>query len=381
MKAVVYNGPRDIQIQKVPDARIERPTDVLVRITMSNIGGSDLHMYEGRAEVQKGTVLGHENLGRVIETGTGVERIRVGDWVSLPFNIACGFCRNCERGFTSACLTTNPGSIGAAYGYAQMGSYSGGQAELLRVPFGDFNCLRLPPDAEEKQTDYVMLADVFPTGYHATELAGVQPGESVAVFGAGAIGLMAAYSALLRGAALVLVVDRHPDRLRLAQHIGARTINDALESPAKRILELTQGRGVDRGCECVGVQAHDPGGSEHPERTMNDLVQIVRPTGSIGIVGLFVPDDPQGPDPLATPGKPVFDWGALWRKGLRIGMGACNVKAYNRRLRDLIHAGRAKPSFIVSHRLPLDQAPAAYQHVEARDTGWTKVLLQPQLVL
>lgn len=380
MKAVVYNGPRDIQVLKVPDAAIERPTDVLIEITTTNICGSDLHMYEGRTDVAKGTVLGHENLGRVIEIGSAVQRMKVGDWACIPFNIACGFCRNCERGFTSACLTTNPGSVGAAYGYAEMGPYKGGQAELLRVPFGDFNCLRLPPDAEEKQADYVMLSDIFPTGYHATELADVQPGESVAVFGAGPVGLMAAYSAMIRGAALVVVVDRHPDRLRLAQAIGARTINDSLESPVKKILELTRGRGVDKGCECVGYQAHDPQGTEHPEMTMNDLVKVVRPTGAIGVVGVFVPEDPKGPDPLEKRGKLAFDWGAVWQKGLRLGMGQCNVKAYNRRLRDLIEAGRAKPSFIVSHRLSLEQAPQAYHHFDARDEGWTKVLLQPQLL-
>ncbi len=380
MKAVVYNGPRDVRIEKVPDARIERPTDVLVRITSTNICGSDLHMYEGRTGVEKGKVLGHENLGRVIEVGDAVERIKAGDWVCLPFNIACGFCRNCERGYTSACLTTNPGSVGAAYGYAEMGPYNGGQAELLRVPYGDFNCLRLPPDAEEKQADYVMLADIFPTGYHATELAGVQPGESVVVLGAGPVGLMAAYSAMLRGASTVVVVDRHPDRLRLAQSIGAKTVNDALESPVDRILALTDGAGADRGCECVGYQAHDPGGTEHPEMTMNELVKAVRATGSIGVVGVFVSQDPESPDPLEKEGKLAFDWGELWEKGIRVGTGQCNVKAYNRRLRDLIRAGRAKPSFIVSHRLSLDEAPLAYRHFDARDEGWTKVLLQPQMV-
>lgn len=377
MKAVVYKGPRDIEVRKVPDARIERPSDVLVQITSTNICGSDLHMYEGRTGVEAGKVLGHENLGRVIEVGTAVERIKVGDWVCLPFNIACGFCRNCERGFTSACLTTNPGSVGAAYGYAEMGPYDGGQAELLRVPFGDFNCLRLPPDAEEKQADYVMLADIFPTGYHATELAGVQPGESVVIFGAGPVGLMAAYSAMIRGASQVMVVDRHPDRLRLAQAIGAIPINDALESPLERVLQLTRGAGADRGCECVGYQAHEPGGTERPEMTMNELAKVVRPTGAIGVVGVFVSQDPRGPDPLERDGKLACEWGELWEKGLRIGMGQCNVKSYNRRLRDLIHAGRAKPSFIVSHRLSLDQAPQAYRHFDARDEGWTKVLLHP----
>src|SRR5581483_2462176 len=154
MKAVVYNGPRDVKVKDVPDPRIEQPQDVLVRTTATNICGSDLHMYEGRTDMEPGRVLGHENLGQVIEVGPAVVRIKVGDWVCLPFNIGCGFCKNCERGLTGYCLTVNPGSAGAAYGFADMGPFNGGQAEYLRVPFGDFNCLRLPPDAEEKQLDY-----------------------------------------------------------------------------------------------------------------------------------------------------------------------------------------------------------------------------------
>lgn len=227
MKAVVYEGPRKIKVQEVPDARLERPTDALIKITSTNICGSDLHMYEGRTDVEKGKVLGHENLGRVAEVGKAVDRIKAGDLVCLPFNISCGFCRNCERGFTGFCLTTNPGNAGAAYGYAGMGSYQGGQADYLRVPYADFNCLRLPPDAEEKEADYVMLADIFPTGYHATELADIRPGDSVVVYGSGPVGLMAAYSATLRGASKVMVVDRHPDRLRLAEGIGALAIDDS----------------------------------------------------------------------------------------------------------------------------------------------------------
>src|SRR5699024_210792 len=175
MKAVVFNGPRDVSVDEVPDARIEKPTDVLVRVTSTNICGSDLHMYEGRADLEPGTILGHENQGEVIEVGKTVDRIKVGDHVCLPFDVACGFCENCERGLTGFCLTVNPGKAGGAYGYSGMGPYPGGQAELLRVPYADFNCLVLPPDVVEKENDYVMLADVFPTGYHATEMAGVQP--------------------------------------------------------------------------------------------------------------------------------------------------------------------------------------------------------------
>jgi threonine dehydrogenase-like Zn-dependent dehydrogenase len=378
MRALVYHGPRDVRITDVPDPTIEHPTDALVRITSTNICGSDLHMYEGRTTVEKGKVLGHENLGEVIEVGRAVSQVKVGDYVCLPFNIACGTCKNCERGLTGFCLTANPGKAGAAYGYAEMGPYNGGQAEYLRVPYADFNCLVLPEDAAEKEADYVMLADIFPTGYHATEMADVQAGESVVIYGAGPVGLLAAHAAMLRGASEVLVVDRLPDRLQLAEEMGAIAIDDAEGSPVEQVLELTGGEGADKGCECVGYQAHDIRGREHPNMTMNNLVRSVRPTGALGVVGVFVPEDPKGVDELARKGEIAFDWGLLWSKGQRLGTGQANVKAYNRRLMALIESGAAKPSFVVSHHLSLDEAPEAYKHFDARDAGWTKVVLTPQ---
>jgi glutathione-independent formaldehyde dehydrogenase len=377
MKALVYNGPRDVRIAEVPDPKIEKATDVLIKITTTNICGSDLHMYEGRTDVEKGKVLGHENLGQIIEVGKAVDRLKVGDWVCLPFNISCGFCKNCERGLTGFCLTTNPGNAGAAYGYAGMGPYSGGQAEFLRVPYGDFNCLKLPEDGAEKQNDYVMLSDIFPTGWHATELAGVKPGESVVIYGCGPVGLMAAYSAVIKGASKVIIVDRHPDRLSLAESIGAITIDDSEESPVEKVLEITKGEGADRGCECVGYQCHDPAGHEVPNDTMNKLVQCVRPTGGLGIVGVFVPEDPGAKDKLAKEGKLAFDFGKFFQKGQFMGTGQANVKAYNRYLRNLIHMGRAKPSWIISHELALEEAPNAYKHFDCREDGWTKVILHP----
>src|SRR5438094_633650 len=194
MKAVVYEGPRSVSVNDVPDARIERPTDVLVQITTTNICGSDLHMYEGRTDFETGRWFGHENMGVVIEVGDGVDKVKVGDWVVLPFNVACGHCKNCERQLTNYCLTAQPEATmaGAAYGFADMGPYAGGQAELLRVPWGDFNCLRLGEDAEQRQTDYVMLADIFPTGYHATEMAGVKPGDQTVTSRADPAGRLAA---------------------------------------------------------------------------------------------------------------------------------------------------------------------------------------------
>lgn len=377
MKALVYRGPRDVRIEDVPEPTIEQPTDCLVRLTTTNICGSDLHMYEGRTDVEQGKVLGHENLGEVIEVGDAVYHVEIGDRVCLPFNISCGHCKNCERGFTAFCLNTNPNHPGAAYGYAEMGPYQGGQAEYLRVPYADFNCLVLPEDAREKENDYVMLSDIFPTGWHATRLAGLEPGESAVIYGSGPVGLMAAHSAMLQGASKVMVVDRHPDRLKLAEEIGAIAIDDAEGDHVEQVLELTHGEGADRGCECVGYQCHDPAGHEIPNMTMNDLVKSVRTTGGLGVVGVFMPQDPGGADELAKKGELAFDFGAFFEKGQHIGSGQTSVKAYNRQLCTLIHEGRAKPSWIVSHELPLDQAPDAYRHFDARERGWTKVLLHP----
>ena len=377
MRALVYNGRRDVAVKNMPDAAIERATDVLVKITSTNICGSDLHMYEGRTDMEPGRILGHENLGVVIEVGAAVDRVKVGDRVCLPFNIGCGFCENCEKGLSGFCLTTNPGMAGAAYGFAGMGPYSGGQAELLRVPYGDFNCLVLPRDSEEKESDYVMLADIFPTGYHATELAGVKPGESVVIYGAGPVGLMAAMSATIKGASQVMVVDTHKDRLALAEKAGAIAIDDTEGDGVEKIMELTGGKGADRGCECVGYQCCNMHREEVPNLTMNNLVQTVKATGRIGVVGVFVPEDPNSDDKLEKRGRMAFDFGAYWFKGQSMGTGQANVKAYNRLLSRLIEKDKVKPSWIVSHELPLAQAPEAYENFGRRKDGWTKVVLKP----
>lgn len=293
MKAVVFRGERKVAVESVEDPRIEDPRDAVVRLTTTNICGSDLHMYEGRTSVEPGTVLGHENMGIVTEVGTATTRVRIGDRVSVPFNVACGTCRNCISGWTSFCLRTNPteGVDGAAYGYANMGPYPGGQAEYLRVPYADFNLLRLPPGAEHED-DFAMLSDVFPTGYHGAELAEVGPGDRVAVLGAGPVGLLAAHSAFLRGAEQVYVVDKEPDRLRLAAEIDAVPVDFSAGDPVGQTMEATGGAGVDKGVEAVGYQAHDPTGQEHPELVLDNLVKAVRTTGAIGVVGVYAPEDP-----------------------------------------------------------------------------------------
>ena len=377
MRAVVYRAPYEVSVDNVDDPRIEHPNDVIVKVTSTAICGSDLHMYEGRTAAEPGIVFGHENLGTIVEVGPGVVSLSQGDRVVMPFNVACGFCKNCQAGNTAFCLTVNPGFAGGAYGYVAMGPYKGGQAEYLRVPFADFNCLKLPP-GNENEADFVLLADIFPTGYHGCELAGVSPGESVAVYGAGPVGLMAAYSALIRGASKVFVVDRVPERLQKARDIGAIPIDFTQADPAEQIVEQTGGDGADKGVDAVGYQARArTGEGEEPATVLNQLVQTVRPTGAIGVPGLYVPSDPGGPTEAAKHGMLLVSIGKLFEKGLRFGTGQANVKRYNRQLRDMIIEGRAKPSFVVSHELPLAEAPEAYEKFDKRVEGYTKVILQP----
>ncbi|HEY0619997.1 MAG TPA: glutathione-independent formaldehyde dehydrogenase [Kribbella sp.] len=377
MKAVVYKAPFQVAVEEVEDPRIEHPNDVIVRVTTTAICGSDLHMYEGRTAAEPGIVFGHENLGIVEQVGSGVTSLTQGDRVVMPFNVACGFCKNCVAGYTGFCLTVNPGFAGGAYGYVAMGPYKGGQAEYLRVPYADFNCLKLPAGTEH-EADFVLLADIFPTGYHGCELAEVSPGESVAVYGGGPVGLMAAYSALLRGASMVLVVDRVPERLQKAEQLGAVPINFQESNAVEQIKQRTNGEGTDKGVDAVGYQAQTATGDrEEPAVVLNSLIQSVRPTGRLGVPGLYVPADPGAPDEAAKQGMLLVAVGKFFEKGLRMGTGQCNVKRYNRQLRDLIITGRASPSFVVSHELPLDEAPTAYEKFDKRIEGYTKVLLHP----
>jgi len=391
MKAVVFKGDYEVAVEEVDEPEIEHPNDVIVDITTSCICGSDLHMYEGRTAAEPGIIFGHENMGVISDVGEAVSTLEEGDRVVLPFNVSCGFCQNCEEGYTGFCTNVNPGFAGGAYGYVAMGPYPGGQAEKLRVPYADHNALKLP-EGDVHEDSFSLLADIFPTGWHGTRLANLQPGESVAIFGAGPVGLMAAYSAKLQGASEIYSVDRVPSRLELAeQHCDAHAINFDEGDPVEQIISEHGGE-VDKGVDAVGYQALDPEetskgddyaynpAKENPAVVINNLIQVVRPTGELGIPGLYVPEDPGAPDDMAAQGRLGIDFGKLFEKGQALATGQCNVKSYNRYLRDMIIEGRADPSWVVSHRVDLDQAPEMYEMFddrEAQDEAVTKVLLEP----
>lgn len=400
MRAVVWKKPHTVAVEHVEDPKIVEPTDAILRLTTAGICGSDLHMYEGRAPVQPGEVFGHENLGVIEEVGAAVRGLRKGDRAVLPFNIGCGFCFNCSRGYSNACLTTNPESAGGGYGYSGMGPHRGGQAEFVRVPFADFNALKLPGQpGDEHEDDFVLLSDVFPTGFHATEQAHVGVGDTVAIFGAGPVGLMAALSARLRGASEIYVVDGVKERLDKAREIeGAVPVDFTKGDPVEQILELRRPHrervqnlhaksgdkmpGVMCAIDAVGYEAwaHDAMNQEqNPTQVLEDVINVTNPTGHIGLIGVYFPQDPGGVDDNAKNGRFTVSLGKAWEKGLSIEMGQCPVKKYNVYLRDLIVAGLAKPSFFVSHRLPLEDAPTAYEKFDRRIDGYTKVLLKPSM--
>jgi glutathione-independent formaldehyde dehydrogenase len=395
MRAVVLEGRQEVSVRTVEDAELSAPTDALMRVTSTAVCGTDLHFYEGRMGAEAGMVIGHEPLGVVEEVGAAVVAVRKGDRVVVPTHICCGFCRSCVHGHSGACLTVNPGNAGGAYGYPGMGGYRGTQAELVRIPFADANCLRLPGEpGDELEHDFVLLADALPTGYHAVELAGIGPGDSVAIFGAGAIGLLTAYCALrLRGAAVVYVVDRVPERLEKAGELGATPVDFRLGDPVAQIREHQQRRrrrskawrgeealaGVDCGIDAVGFQARafDRPEREAPRVVIEALSRLVNPTGRLGIIGVFPSEDPEGPDELERRGHLAVPWGHLFKKGVTIGMGRDHDERYNDFLRDLIASGRIQPSAIVSHRLALGDAPEAYRKFDERRDGYIKVVLDP----
>ncbi|OOO11850.1 Alcohol dehydrogenase GroES domain protein [Aspergillus oryzae] len=373
MRAVNYVGPHKVRVQEVEMPKLEHPDDIIVKVTTAAICGSDLHMYEGRTAAEPGITFGHENMGIVEELGEGVTLLKKGDRVVMPFNVADGRCRNCDEGKTAFCTGVNPGFAGGAYGYVAMGPYRGGQAQYIRVPYADFNALLLPPGTEH-EADFVLLADIFPTGWHGVEISGFKSGESIAVFGAGPVGLMAAYSAQLRGASRVFVVDRVPERLAVAEKIGCTPIDFTKGDAVDQIIRLNGGE-VDRSVDAVGYQAVDTSGSkEKPNIVLKNMIRVTRACGGMGIPGLYVPSDPGASDEVAAKGAISLSFGKLFEKESNLSPTSAS---YNRYLRDLIIAGKAKPSFVVSHEIRLDHAEVAYEKFDKREDGYTKVLIHP----
>jgi glutathione-independent formaldehyde dehydrogenase len=390
MRAVVYQGTRDVGVQTVDDAVIEDPEDVVVEITSSAICGTDLHMYDGRTGAEPGLVLGHEPLGVVRAVGEDVHLVRPGQRVAIPTHLFCGVCYNCARGYSAACLRVRPGGFGAAYGYAGMGPYRGAQADLLRVPFADANCIPLPGEpGDDREDDFVMLADAFVTGWHATELGRVEPTSTVAVFGAGAVGLLAAHSALIKGAAEVYVVDHIAARLDKAGDLGAIPIDFTAGDPVEQIQELRRSRGlplgeepmtgVDVAIDAVGFQARDRAdpGRENPLQVVGDVARLVNPTGRVGIAGVYAEKDLHPAPEGTADGHLTVPWATFFSKGVTVGFGRTNDRRYTAHLRDLVLRGRAQPGFVVTHHGPLEDAPGFYRAFDQRAEGIIKAVLTP----
>jgi glutathione-independent formaldehyde dehydrogenase len=371
-RAVVYQGPQTVEVQSIDYPKLIAPDGrkcnhgVIVKLVSTNICGSDLHMYRGRTSAPKGTVFGHENTGEVIEAGPDVEYIKVGDVVSIPFNIACGRCRNCKARFTNLCLNTNPAGIGGAYGFVGMGGWIGGQAEYMMVPYADFNLLKFPDkdQALEKIQDLTMLSDILPTGYHGAVQAGVGTGSTVYVAGAGPVGLCCAMSSFYLGASAVIVGDSNPDRLALAKKIGCETIDiSKTENLSESIRAILGTSEVDCSVDCVGYEAHGLGGQSNVEEPLlNPLMEVTRVPGGIGVPGLYLPEDPGGADNMRKKGNQPLRIGVAWVKGQWIWGGQCPVMKYHRELMEAILHERLHPGqFLNVTPISLDQAPQAYK--------------------
>ncbi|MGA7834690.1 MAG: glutathione-independent formaldehyde dehydrogenase [Acidimicrobiales bacterium] len=390
MRAVVFRDTRLVEVEDVPDAELEEPSDVVIRVTSSAICGTDLHMYDGRTGATPGLVFGHEPLGVVERVGSAVSMVKSGDRVVIPTHLYCGVCVNCARGLSAACLRVRPGGFGAAYGYAGMGPYRGAQAELLRVPYSDANCIPVPGEpGDELEDDLVLLADAFVTGWHATVIADVKAGSTVAVFGAGTIGLLSAYSALLKGASEVYVVDHVPERLDKAGEIGATPIDFSLGDPVEQIKELRHRRGlplgeepmdgVEVGIDAVGFQARDRAhpNEENPRQVVGDLARLVNPTGRLGIAGVYAERDVHPAPEGTADGHLKVPWATLFAKGVTVGFGRTHDRRYTVLLRDMVTSGRAKPSVVVTHHGTLEDAPMFFDAFDQRKGGVIKAILQP----
>jgi glutathione-independent formaldehyde dehydrogenase len=382
-RIVVYKGPGQVAVETVDYPKLEVPQDVasskgmtrkadhavILRNVSTNICGSDQHMVRGRTTAPVGQTLGHEITGEVIEKGSDVQFLEVGDICSVPFNIACGRCRNCREGATGVCLNVNPARAGSAYGYVDMGGWLGGQAEYVMVPFADFNLLKFPDrdQALEKIRDLTMLSDIFPTGYHGCYSAGVTTGSTVYIAGAGPVGLAAAHSAQLLGAAVVIVGDLNKERLQQARSFGCETVDVSENTPLdEQIRGLLGVNEVDCAVDAVGFEASaHGGGGEAPATVLNSVMTVTRAGGRLGIPGLYVTGDPGAPDEDAKEGTLKVRLGLGWAKSHAFVTGQCPVLKYNRGLMMSILHDKAQIAKAVNATvISLDDAPRGYQEFD-----------------
>jgi threonine dehydrogenase-like Zn-dependent dehydrogenase len=400
MKVVVWHGIGDIRVDEVPDPQIQDPNDAIVRLTASAICGTDLHFVRGTMSgMKEGTILGHEGVGIVEEVGRGVRNLRPGDRVVIASTIGCGFCSYCRAGYFAQCDTTEPKGGTAFFGGPEAaGSYDGMQADLVRVPYANVGCVKLPDEVTDDQA--IMISDIFPTAWFGAKLAEVQDGDTVAVLGAGPVGVFAVISAFLQGAGRVIAVDRHADRLDMAREQGAEPVNFDEEDPIDAIRELTGGIGPDRVIDAVGVDAEHvhagpgAGRTETPEEEFQEEVEQTAPehkddgpfsigegaapsmalrwavrcvakAGTIGIIGVYPPT------------VQAFPIGEAMNKNLSILAGNCNHRRYMPELVRLVTAGAVEPDQVLTKRGEIVSAVEAYEAFDARTSGWTKVALEP----
>jgi glutathione-independent formaldehyde dehydrogenase len=391
-RGVVYLGPGRVEVQTIDYPKLQNPQGkpiehgVILKIVATNICGSDQHMVRGRTTAPAGLVLGHEITGEVIEKGRDVEFVDIGDLVSVPFNVACGRCRTCREQQTGVCLNVNPARAGGAYGYVDMGGWVGGQAEYVLVPYADFNLLKFPDKAQAlaKIRDLTMLSDILPTGFHGAVTAGVGVGSTVYVAGAGPVGLAAAASAQILGAAVVMIGDVNQERLNQAKQVGFEPIDlRKSDTLADLIADVVGVPEVDASIDAVGFEARGHGAqhtTEAPATVLNALMTITRAGGAIGIPGLYVTEDPGAQDEAAQQGNLRMRFGLGWAKSHRFYTGQTPVLRYNRQLMQAILHDRLPIAKIVNATVvSLDEAPTGYRDF---DKGVArKFVLDPHGVL
>lgn len=389
MKAVCWMGKNDVRVQEVPDPTLLDPRDAIVKVTSTAICGSDLHLYNGFVpSMQKGDILGHEFMGEVVQVGEKVGNLHVGDRVVVPFPIACGSCFSCRRGLFSLCENSNPNawmaekmwghSPAGIFGYSHLtGGFAGGQAEFVRVPFADVGPLRVPEELRDEQV--LFLTDIFPTGYMGAEMCDVAPGDTIAVWGCGPVGQFAMKSAFLLGAERVIGIDRFPERLRLAREkVGAETIDYTESDILDTLREMTGGRGPDACIDAVGMEAHTQGVVYAYDRVkqavmaetdrpiaLREAIMACRNGGIVSVIGVY--------------GGFVdkFPMGSLMNRSLTLKTGQCHVHRYLRPLLERIRKGEIDPTFVISHTMPLEEAPEAYEMFKHKRDGCTKIVLKP----